>query len=128
MNNTQLAIRFFVQAAIILLVCRLAGLVVLINRRSELERLAAAGIPHRKATGIGTVTNARGLMELIIVNIGLPRGIISQGLFAALVIMAVASTLMTSPVFARVIGSGLTQTVGKPEPDDSSAPAFEAVR
>jgi Kef-type K+ transport system membrane component KefB len=49
----------------------------------------ATGIPSREALGIGTLMNARGLMELIVINIGLQRGIISEGLFATLVIMAV---------------------------------------
>jgi Kef-type K+ transport system membrane component KefB len=57
------------------------------------------GIPGREALGIGTLMNARGLMELIIINIGLERGIISEGLFATLVLMAVVTTLMTSPLF-----------------------------
>jgi Kef-type K+ transport system membrane component KefB len=48
--------------------------------------------------------NARGLMELIIINIGLQRGIISPGLFAILVIMAVITTLMASPIFDRLVG------------------------
>ncbi len=43
--------------------------------------------------------NARGLMELIIINIGLQRGVISPELFAILVIMAVLTTLMASPLF-----------------------------
>ncbi len=54
----------------------------------------ATGIANREALGIGTLMNARGLMELIIINIGLQRGIISEGLFATLVIMAVITTLM----------------------------------
>jgi Kef-type K+ transport system membrane component KefB len=53
--------------------------------------------------GIGTLMNARGLMELIIINIGLQRGIITPQLFAALVIMAVVTTLMASPVFDWVM-------------------------
>jgi Kef-type K+ transport system membrane component KefB len=57
------------------------------------------GIPQREALGIGTLMNIRGLMELIIINIGLQRGVISEGLFAALVIMAVVTTLMASPLF-----------------------------
>jgi Kef-type K+ transport system membrane component KefB len=61
------------------------------------------GLPNREALGIGTLMNARGLMELIIINIGLERGIISEGLFAILVIMAVATTLMASPIFERVV-------------------------
>jgi Kef-type K+ transport system membrane component KefB len=43
--------------------------------------------------------NARGLMDLIIINIGLQRGVISPELFAILVIMAVLTTLMASPLF-----------------------------
>lgn len=48
--------------------------------------------------------NARGLMELIIINIGLQRGIIEPALFSILVLMAVATTLMASPVFEWVYG------------------------
>jgi Kef-type K+ transport system membrane component KefB len=65
----------------------------------------ATGIPNREAMGIGTLMNARGLMELIIINIGLQRGVISEGLFATLVIMAVLTTLMASPIFDRLVGS-----------------------
>jgi Kef-type K+ transport system membrane component KefB len=62
------------------------------------------GIPNREALGIGTLMNARGLMELIIINIGLQRGLISEGLFATLVVMAVITTLMASPLFDRLVG------------------------
>jgi Kef-type K+ transport system membrane component KefB len=63
----------------------------------------ATGIPGREATGIGILMNARGLMELIIINIGLQRGIITPELFALLVIMAVVTTLMASPIFERLV-------------------------
>ncbi len=66
----------------------------------------STGISNREALGIGTLMNARGLMELIIINIGLQRGIISEGLFAVLVIMAVLTTLMASPLFERLVGTG----------------------
>jgi Kef-type K+ transport system membrane component KefB len=59
----------------------------------------ATGLPNREALGIGALMNARGLMELIIINIGLQRGVISGELFAILVIMAVVTTLMASPIF-----------------------------
>jgi len=65
----------------------------------------ATGLPNREAMGIGTLMNARGLMELIIINIGLQRGIISPALFATLVIMAVVTTLMASPIFELLVGS-----------------------
>lgn len=64
-----------------------------------------SGIPQRESLGIGTLMNARGLMELIIINIGLDRGIISQELFAMLVIMAVTTTLIASPIFDALVGS-----------------------
>ncbi len=64
----------------------------------------ATGLPNREALGIGVLMNSRGLMELIIINIGLQRGVISEGLFATLVIMAVVTTLMASPIFDRLVG------------------------
>lgn len=77
----------------------------------------ATGIPNREALGIGTLMNARGLMELIIINIGLQRGVISEGLFATLVIMAVVTTLMASPLFERLVGTGTHQPVAEPDAD-----------
>ncbi len=76
----------------------------------------AAGISNREAMGIGVLMNARGLMELIIINIGLQKGIISGGLFATLVIMAVVTTLMASPIFERLIGTGTYQPESEPAP------------
>ena len=84
----------------------------------------ATGIPNREALGIGTLMNARGLMELIIINIGLQRGIISEGLFATLVIMAVVTTLMASPLFERLVGSGTHQPVPEPEAEEAGEPKF----
>jgi Kef-type K+ transport system membrane component KefB len=48
--------------------------------------------------------NGRGLMELIIINIGLQRGLIGVELFSMLVLMAVVTTLMASPLFELVYG------------------------
>jgi Kef-type K+ transport system membrane component KefB len=61
------------------------------------------GLSGRDALGIGTLMNARGLMELIIINIGLARGIISEELFASLVFMAVVTTVMASPCFELLV-------------------------
>jgi Kef-type K+ transport system membrane component KefB len=58
-----------------------------------------SGQDHATAMGIGVLMNARGLMELIIINIGLQRGIIGAPLFAMLTLMAIVSTLMASPLF-----------------------------
>lgn len=61
-----------------------------------------SGLSFRDAMGIGVLMNARGLMELIIINKGLERGIISYEIFACLVIMAIVTTLMASPLFDRM--------------------------
>ena len=70
----------------------------------------ATGIPNREALGIGTLMTARGLMELIIINIGFQKGIISEGLFATLVVMAVITTLMASPLFEFLVGKRPRET------------------
>ena len=59
------------------------------------------GETHREAMGIGSLMNARGLMELIILNIGLERGVITPTLFTVLVFMAIVTTLMATPMFNR---------------------------
>jgi Kef-type K+ transport system membrane component KefB len=63
------------------------------------------GLSQTESLGIGVLMNARGLMELIIINIGLQRGIISGEIFATLVIMAIVTTLMASPLFDALIRS-----------------------
>lgn len=60
------------------------------------------GEPRHEAAAIGALMNARGLMELIILNIGLKRGIIEPTLFTIMVMMAVVTTLAATPVFRRV--------------------------
>ncbi|MBX3359260.1 MAG: cation:proton antiporter [Phycisphaeraceae bacterium] len=62
------------------------------------------GVPGREAMAIGALMNARGLMELILLNIAYERGLITQGLFSVMVIMAIVTTLMATPVFELVYG------------------------
>ena len=64
----------------------------------------AAGEAWREALAIGSLMNARGLMELIILNIGLQAGVITPTLFTIMVLMAVLTTLMASPLFRLVSG------------------------
>lgn len=63
-----------------------------------------SGEDNRTALGIGALMNARGLMELIIINIGLQKGIIGPTLFAMLVLMAIVTTMMAGPLFEFVYG------------------------
>ncbi|MDQ1155734.1 Kef-type K+ transport system membrane component KefB [Sphingomonas sp. SORGH_AS 950] len=62
------------------------------------------GEDNRTAMGIGALMNSRGLMELIIINIGLQKGIIGPALFSMLVLMAIVTTMMASPLFELVYG------------------------
>lgn len=62
-----------------------------------------AGENWRESATIGALMNARGLMELIILNIGLEQGIITPILFTIMVIMAVITTLMASPLIAFLL-------------------------
>jgi K+:H+ antiporter len=61
-----------------------------------------AGMPVREAAGLGTLMNTRGLMELVILNIGLDIKVISPALFSMMVIMALFTTFMTSPVLELI--------------------------
>jgi Kef-type K+ transport system membrane component KefB len=63
-----------------------------------------AGEDNRTALGIGALMNSRGLMELIIINIGLQKGIIGPTLFSMLVLMAIVTTMMASPLFELFYG------------------------
>jgi Kef-type K+ transport system membrane component KefB len=53
----------------------------------------------RESMAIGVLMNCRGLMELIILNIGLECKIITPRFFSIVVLMAIITTLMTSPLF-----------------------------
>lgn len=63
-----------------------------------------SGEDNRTALGIGALMNSRGLMELIIINIGLQKGIIGPTLFSMMVLMAIATTVMATPLFEAVYG------------------------
>jgi len=57
-----------------------------------------SGLGWRDAASIGVLMNTRGLMELVVLNIGLDLGVISRTLFAMLVIMAIVTTVATTPL------------------------------
>ena len=61
----------------------------------------AAGMKKHEANMLGVMMNTRGLMELIIINVGFDLGVISQQMFTILVIMAIVSNVMTSPLLRR---------------------------
>jgi Kef-type K+ transport system membrane component KefB len=60
------------------------------------------GTSWREASAIGILMNTRGLIELVILNIGLDIGILPRPLFSMMVLMAVGTTLMTTPLLSWV--------------------------
>jgi len=82
------------------------GLIVVVATAGKFGgTLAAArltGMAWRKAAGLGALMNTRGLMELIVLNVGLDLQVISPALFAMMVLMALVTTLATTPVLAAL--------------------------
>jgi Kef-type K+ transport system membrane component KefB len=63
----------------------------------------AVGLDWRDSAALGILMNTRGLVELIVLNIGLDLGVISPRLFTMLVIMALVTTIMTAPILSRLL-------------------------
>ncbi|OYV29421.1 MAG: sodium:proton antiporter, partial [Halothiobacillus sp. 20-54-6] len=59
------------------------------------------GLSHAQGKVVGIMMNTRALMELIIINVGYDLGAISQQMFTILVIMAIVTTVVTSPLLRR---------------------------
>ncbi len=67
------------------------------------------GLSWRDAAVLGVLMNTRGLMELIVLNIGLDLGVISPQLFAMMVVMALVTTAFTSPLLHWLMPNTATQ-------------------
>lgn len=76
------------------------------------------GLDWRMSASLGILMNTRGLMELIVLNIGLDLGIISPTLFAMMVLMALVTTMATTPILDR-LQAGQLATLPEPAPGDS---------
>ena len=76
------------------------------------------GMDSRTSWQLGALMNTRGLMELIALNIGYDLGILSQRIFAMLVVMALVTTFMTGPLL------GLFQRRENPLPDPAKKPLY----
>jgi Kef-type K+ transport system membrane component KefB len=60
------------------------------------------GMGSKPAAVIGTLMNTRGLTELIVLNLALEAGVISEALFASLVLMALVTTFMAGPLLRLI--------------------------
>ena len=61
------------------------------------------GMNPSESAALGVMMNTRALMELIVINVGLDLGVISPTLFTMLVIMAIFSTVITTPLLRRIL-------------------------
>ena len=89
------------------------GLIILVATAGKLGGSTLAswltGMPLREATGLGILMNTRGLMELVILNIGLDIKVISPALFSMMVMMALVTTFMTTPALSLVCPKALLE-------------------
>jgi Kef-type K+ transport system membrane component KefB len=87
------------------LVC---GAIVLVASAGKLGGSFVAGrlvgLPARDAAAIGVLMNTRGLMELVVLGVGLDLGIISPALYAMMVVMALVTTIATTPMLRLLRG------------------------
>ena len=61
------------------------------------------GLDWPTSSALGILMNTRGLMELIVLNIGLSLGVITPKLFAMMVIMALVTTIATAPILKKIL-------------------------
>ena len=81
------------------LICGLIILVATLGKfGGTLVAARLTGLGWHAATASGTLMNTRGLMELVVLNIGLDLKVISPTLFSMMVLMALATTVAASPV------------------------------
>ncbi|MBA3455939.1 MAG: cation:proton antiporter [Deltaproteobacteria bacterium] len=70
-----------------------------------------AGEPHRISHVLAVCMNTRGLMELVVLNVGYDLGILPRSLFTQLVYMAMITTLIATPLIRRYMRTAPVETV-----------------
>jgi Kef-type K+ transport system membrane component KefB len=97
----------------------ICGLIILVACAGKFGGSALAarltGMSWRDAASLGILMNTRGLMELIVLNIGLDLKVISPTLFAMLVLMALVTTFATTPVLDALNRGALRQAAPVPD-------------
>jgi Kef-type K+ transport system membrane component KefB/nucleotide-binding universal stress UspA family protein len=76
-----------------------------------------SGLSWRESSAIGILMNTRGLMELVILTIGLDLGVISPALFSMMVLMALVTTAMTTPILQLLYPGHLLRKDESEQPD-----------
>jgi Kef-type K+ transport system membrane component KefB len=98
--------------------CGLITLVAIVGKMGgTMISARLGGLAWRESAGLGALMNTRGLMELVILNVGLDIKVISPALFSMMVIMALVTTFMTVPLLELIC----------PTPSFREVPAVEFV-
>ncbi len=102
------------------LICALVLLVAILGKFGG-AALAARFTGHswRTSCALGALMNTRGLMELIVLNVGYDLGILNPKIFTMMVIMAVATTMMAGPALRAYEWSGARSARRRQEPERS---------
>jgi len=97
------------------LVCALVIAVAVIGKvGGSMLAARAVATPWRDAAVLGVLLNTRGLMELVILNVGLDIGVLSRELFAMMVLMALVTTFMTTPLVTWLLPSVAAERADRP--------------
>jgi Kef-type K+ transport system membrane component KefB len=73
-----------------------------------------SGFDHPESSMMGFMMNTRALMELIVINVGFDLGVISQKMFTMLVIMAIVSTVITTPAIRYHLARQSAKAISRP--------------
>jgi Kef-type K+ transport system membrane component KefB len=93
------------------LICGLIIVVATVGKfRGTLVAARLGGLSLRHAASLGILMNTRGLMELIVLNIGLDLGVISPALFTMMVLMALVTTMATTPILEVLVPASELQS------------------
>ena len=121
--HTQIGL---INAPLLWLICLLVLLVACIGKLLGCTAMMRwMGNNWKESITLGLLMNTRGLVELIVLNIGLELRVLSPTLFAMLVIMAVVTTMMASPLLP-MLGYKQTRQVG--EDVESEIENFSAMK
>ena len=110
----------------------LCGVIILVASLGKFGGSAAAaraaGLSWHDAASLGVLMNTRGLVELIVLNIGLDLRVLSPTLFAMLVLMAIVTTMATTPLLGLLQRGAGWEPVAEPagEPLPVAAPRVDA--
>lgn len=105
--------------------CGLIILVAVVGKLGgSMTACVLTGMPLREAAGLGTLMNTRGLMELVILNIGLDIRVISPALFSMMVVMALFTTFMTTPVLELICPERILRAPVLPVKSDAGLAAM----